>query len=129
MKNIWLWLIGGAVGVFLLFKWKSNQTAATTSAAAGIHENPVNTFWDFSNSQSAAASLANVSAAQKNALSLWGTIRSAFGTGARGANSPQTAGSGSGGPTQAQVDAATNLGNLGAAVASFGSTASGNFGG
>jgi hypothetical protein len=133
MKNIWLWLVAGAALVaFMVFRGKASSTAAnaTAAASAGLTANPVNTLWGKVNQ--AAASVGGIQQAQKDVSNLLSTTGSIFGFGSQGGSSPQTAGSGSGGPTQAQVNQAASGGvatDLPDNSADFGGGSSNNYGG
>lgn len=118
MKKLW-WLIVGVAAIFLYFWWKkqaATSAAATKAAGTGITSNPLTDFWGGSFLQSAA----NSSTATKNAFAtagnLFSGVKSLFGGNSQGKNSPTTAGSGSGGPTDAQLAAASGVDSSGNAT-------------
>lgn len=105
MKNIWIWILlaGAALLFFVKSKAAATNAAAIKAGGQNIATNPWTDFWNPQQQASAKAFTDQGNAAYDSAKSI---ITGIFGatSGNRGAASPQTSGSGSGGPTQDEVD-------------------------
>jgi hypothetical protein len=114
MKNLWLWiLLGGAALYLLAQRAKANTNAALAQAGQGLRQNPVTTLWGATSawlSQVTGAAPGN-SVAKTNALA---SFVSSFWPQSQGGASPQTTGSGTSAPSDAQISqyAATATGLL-----------------
>lgn len=91
MKNIWLWIVGGLVALYLIMRWKGSQ--ATAQAAATVPTNPITNLWQTLNKAVAAFAGGNVNATQTSVAGLSN-------------QTPSNSTGGSGSPSNAQIAAA-----------------------